>query len=101
MTVENENRKIDKEKTKTFCLTFEEITSLYNETQKVIKSNDYGFAPVMMIKVEFDAEWEEKEYISTMCMHELTKAVLAQKNEGEKINLPWVDITDEQKFDFI
>jgi len=101
MNTENEEREIDKEKTQTYCLTFDEITNLYNETQKVIKKNDYGFAPVMMIKIEFDVEWEEKEYISTMCMHELTKAINAQKNEDKKINLPWVDITDEQKFDFI
>lgn len=99
MTEETKN--INKEKTQTFCLCFDEINKLYEETQKHIKRDDYGFAPVMLIRIEHDAEWDEKEYISTICMHELTTATMQYKKDGEKINLPWIDITDENKFDFI
>lgn len=81
-----------------FCLTFDEIIKLHEETQKVIKNNDYGFAPVMMIKISPDVEWEEKEYISTICLHEITKAT---REKDKEVELPWVDITDENKFDFI
>jgi hypothetical protein len=93
--MENNN---EAKKDKVFCLTFEEIKKLHEETQKHIESNDYGFAPIMMIKIKFDTELEEKEYISTTCMHEFTKATAIKK---EYDNIPWVDITDEDKFDFI
>lgn len=80
-----------------FCLTFDEIIKLHEETQKHINSKDYGFAPVMMIKITQDIEWEEKEYISITCLHELTKATIQE----DVSSIPWVDITDENKFDFI
>lgn len=83
------------QKAKVFCLTFDEIIKLHTETQKFIENKDYGFAPVMMIKIEQDPEWEEKEYISTTCVHELTKAT------QDKQEIPWIDITDENKFDAI
>lgn len=94
------DRNINKgKKASAFCLTFEEIEKLYQETQKVIKGNDYGFAPFMMIKIEQDAEWEEKEYIGTVCLHEFTKSIMDESEN--KPDIPWVDITDENKFDFI
>jgi hypothetical protein len=93
-------RNINKhKKAQAFCLTFDEIEKLYQETQKVIKANDYGFTPIMMIRFEEDAEWEEKEYVSVTPLHEFTKAIMDESEN--KPNITWADITDENKFDFI
>ena len=102
----DENQKyINQEATKIFCLTFDEITSLYNEMQKIKNAGNYRM-PVMMIRIEQDKEWEEKEYISAMPLYQhtdiLTDDKLQTVEEKKKaLEEKWVDINDEVKWEFI
>jgi hypothetical protein len=98
--IENAHKEAIEEilKPQVYALTFEEIKKLYEHTQVVIKNNDYGFVPAMLIKFEGDKGCEEKNYISTTSLNEITKVALGDKKAED---IPWVDITDETKFDFI
>lgn len=83
------------------CLTFAEIEKLNEIVQKKIKEKDYGFAPVMHIVFEIpDKDFEEYQEVKTCCIHDITKAIDESKKTGLFIN-PHIDITDEDKADFI
>jgi hypothetical protein len=102
----DENQKcINPKATQIFMLTFDEIASLYNEMQKIKNNDDYRM-PIMMIRIEQDKEWEEKEYVSTMPLYQHTDILMNDKfhtvEERKKaLEEKWIDINDEIKWDFI
>ncbi len=102
--IDDNAKYIDAEKTKIFCLTFDEIDKLYNEMLRIKTARNF-MMPVMMIRIESDKCWEEKEYVSTtllnwqvdiLCNDGLTREEKRQASEDK-----WIDINDEMKWDFI
>ena len=102
----DENQKcINQKATKIFSLTFDEITNLYNEMQKIKNAGNYRM-PVMMIRIEQDKEWEEKEYISTMPLYQHTNILTDEKlqtveEKKKALEEKWIDINDEIKWEYI
>lgn len=102
--IDDDAKYIDEEKTKIFSLTFDEIDKLYNEMLKIKATGNFRM-PVMMIRIESDKYWTEKEYISTMLMNWQTdilcNARLTSEEKRQAIEEKWIDINDEIKWDFI
>lgn len=81
-------------------LTFAEIERLYKETQKRIENKDYGFVPAMMIIFEPEEDFEDYQKVKCCTIHDITVAGENHKVSG-KFEIPFVDITDEDKADIL